>query len=326
MTRRRYLYCASALALVAFFATVLSLPAVPHAQEPVRAVVKQAARPSRAAPPPAPAEDKPLRVADVPIPGAPVKESPPAPAVKRDPTKPWLTPGLELSAPQKRTRPGLAFITAKVDAPPDAKVEMLWKVESSWEDEGLVSEVVIEKRDGARRIQIVIPDGNGTVRAFAWAIISGKATSEDAAETSIEMTYAPRSGGLAGKETRGTGTPPEVKPSSPSAPAPSAPRVDVNKVVDVYFVIDVDKGDATVNALVGTVGMRNRLRALGITPHTIDAPSAEGRAAIERLKIQTMINDAGGVPALIAVNANRKVVRSPVTIPATIEGVVEALK
>jgi len=280
----------------------------------------------------------------------PSKTTPKAKPVKGDEAtdagmEAWQVPGLELDAPQKRTRPGLAFVNAKVVAKPEAKkVVILWRVEGIWED--AQEQTVIEKRDQGKRLQIVIPDVSGVVRISAWAVVDGEPTyGERPAETLIEMNYQPRkneaegtgkktsSGGTPGgqsDERRGLGLSAQARSDPPasagSTTSPIAPLTGAGKVTDVYFVIDKSNPEhATVNDLAGSVSLRNRLRATGIKPHAFDRSSAEGQVVIDRNGLAPYVQDAGGVPCMILVTGDRKV-RKAIKCPSTVEGVMEALK
>lgn len=208
--------------------------------------------------------------------------------------KPHMVPGLELTAPVERTRPGVVKITAKVDAKEGQKVVIVWKVEGQFDDPGV--ELEYEPRDNNMTMQIVVPDSSGIIRVIAVATVDGKFTANRMAETYITIKYTPRN-----------------TPAAEAKTLEKAP-VDANgKVTDAYFLVDPGK-DVNVDAMVATVGLLNRLRGAGVTRHVLDVGSEKAR------RFAPYVKDAGGAPALILLTTEKKV-RARVRCPATAEGV-----
>ena len=83
-------------------------------------------------------QDAPPRMARADAPPAPAPKSPPAPApdpvAPKGAPRPNVVTGLELDAPQKKTRPGIAYVAAKVAAKDGAKVKIVWDGEAQWAD------------------------------------------------------------------------------------------------------------------------------------------------------------------------------------------------
>lgn len=209
---------------------------------------------------------------------------------------------LTLSPPRKRTRPGLAFVVATVTMPKaDSRVRIVWDVESVFDDDSVTADW--EARDSGRRLQIVIPDCSGIVRVSALAIVDGEPTDDKLSKTLIEVSYAPR------------------KP--PTKPTPTPTQVDdkpavTGKVTDVWFLVDPESGDPNVNALVASVGLRNKLRAIGVTPHVFEAGSgATVRRGWERRPAGTM---------LLTVASGRALrVQRAMPIPATVARILASI-
>lgn len=225
-----------------------------------------------------------------------------APARQAPGPRPHAVAGLELDPPRKVTRVGVAKVAARVTGARDgARVRILWDVAAQFEHPDV--EFDWERRDGGRSIQLVIPDSRGVVVVTAWAIVDGEPTSDAPARTAIEVDYTPRGAPKAEPpkaESPKTEAPKGEAPAAPSgAQARKAPR---GKVTDAYFVYTADD-EADALALVSSQGLRNRLRAAGVTPHLFAADSAAAKAA----GLGRYVQDAGGTPAVVLVTAGREV-------------------
>ena len=262
----------------------------------------------QAAPPPMPRADAPPVV----VPPAPPKPAP-DPVAPKGPAKPNVVAGLSLDEPQKKTRPGLAYVTATVAAKDGAKVKIVWDVEAQWADED--AEWEWEVRDGGRKVQITIPDSSGIVRISAVAVVDGEPTSDSIAKTVVVVEYTPRAKPAPQPAPQPAPAPPQPKADAP-APKAEAPAAS-GKPTDIYFVIDTDGGDPNINALVTSQALRNALRKVGLAPHVFDKDSAN----VGRAGMQKYVEDAGGVPVMVLVTADRKVKRSS-RVPATLGEVV----
>ncbi len=237
------------------------------------------------------------------------------PVLAEGPEKPNVVPGLSLPEPRKVTRPGYAKVLVTL-GPIDNKgaaqtkpqeVELAFDVEASFADEDVEFswEPVVNKDGLTIGVQVAIPDSAGLIRIAAWGTVNGKLLSKRLCKTTIEVDYKPR------------GTPAAEKPEA-------KPALAKGKVVDAYFVVDGTKGDANVNALVASQGLKNALWKMGIKRHVFDAGTDEGRGAIARNALEKYVKDAG-LPALILVTEARKV-RKAIKVPGTQAGIVEVAK
>lgn len=199
--------------------------------------------------------------------------------------------GLELPEPLEKTRPGYAKISAKCDA----KCDIRWDVEAQFDDADV--EFRWELRDEGKSVQVVIPDSSGIIRVTAIAILDGKFTSQRMAKTYVTVKYTPRS---------------VAKEKAITKAVPVA-----GKVKDAYFIID-PAGDANINALVTSSGLRNALRKLGVEGHTFPKDSENA------VRFAPYVKDAGGVPAMILVTGEKKV-KKAVRVPATSEAILAAM-
>ncbi len=198
--------------------------------------------------------------------------------------KSYSVPGLELDPPAARTRPGLARVNAKVSAKADSKVKIVWDVEASFEDDDV--ELDWEVRENGKSIQVVIPDSSGIVRVTAIAVIDGEPTAF--AKTAISIDYTPR---------QKKPLPPVVRPQAQAPPAAAG------KVVSAVFVVDPEKTDANLEAVITSQGLANDLRRIGVKRLVLAADSP----AIARMKLDGFLKDVGGVPALLLVTDQGKV-------------------
>lgn len=208
------------------------------------------------------------------------------------PRKPNVVEGLELTEPQTRTRPGLVKIAAKVAAPKDAKVKIVWDVEAQFEDADVTLEW--EPRDSGRAIQVVVSDSRGVIRVCALAVIDGEPT--QMAKTFIDVDYRPRQ--QPRKED------PESPPPQPAKqPTKHEAKEQVKgKVVKAYFLLDTIDGDENVNAMLTSQRTKNKLREAGVEGVLVGTDSANYVTNYKKYA-----DDVGGPPCVLWVTEARKV-------------------
>lgn len=211
----------------------------------------------------------------------------------QEPAKLHSVTGLEIDAPQKRTRPGLVKISAKVATAKDGqKVKILWDVSAQFEDADV--DFDWEARS-ATQIQVIIPDTKGVILVTAWALIDGEPTSDKPAKTLIEVDYTPKRGG---QPLPNPDRAPEAK-KQPVAKAETKSKAKAGPPV-VYLVADLDKGDDNVVAFIGSSGLKNRLLAAGVAGKDV-VPVDTSAGGVARHGIQGFVDEAGGAPCAIVV-------------------------
>lgn len=199
------------------------------------------------------------------------------------PPKPWSVPGLTLSEPQVRTKPGFCKVTAKATG---TKVKIKWRVRAQFEDSDV--EFDYEVRDGGTSVQVVIPDSRGVIEVAALAVIDGEPT--DFCETTVTVDYKPRQP----KE------PPPVATARPPAKDGQKPEAAQGRAA-VRYVFFVQAGpeepDPDVKALVNSVRLKNELKKLGVTPELVVADSDSYR----KRGLADAVKRAGGAPCVVYV-------------------------
>jgi hypothetical protein len=228
-------------------------------------------------------------------------------AAQKPDEKPHAVAGLELDAPQQRSRPGVVRVGAKVDAPEGAKVRIVWNVAARWDDPE--AEFSHEVRDQGRSVQLVIPDCSGLVQVTAVAIVDGEPTDSRMAVTYVEMKYTPR----------GKAAP--AKAGGPKAEQKAAPSAEEGpKVTAVYFVLDPIDDDVNLVAMIMSPGTRNKLKAAGLEPLLFPA----GSPSIAKANLTKFVEDAGGTPVAIYATAEGKVRKvARLAADATAESIIQ---
>jgi hypothetical protein len=217
--------------------------------------------------------------------------------VTYDPTKPHIVSGLTLTAPQKRVRPGLVYVTAQLAAPVEARKLLIWEVEAEFADEDVGDSFSWEKRDGGTRLQVSVPDSSGIIVIRCVAIIDGKPTdSEHFAKTVIEVDYAPRK-----RDNKSAGPVPGKDGKEPPG-SETDTGAQKSPVVAIYFVTDPDSNaHVNINTLIGSQGLSNQLRRRGIKRSVFSVNSERGR------ELANYVRDAGGAPCMILVTESKQV-------------------
>jgi hypothetical protein len=208
-------------------------------------------------------------------------------ALADGPSRPWIVPGLELSEPQVRTKPGFCKVTAKVK---DKATKIKWKVRAQFEDSDV--EFEWEPRDEGKAVQFTIPDSRGVVEVTAVAVIDGEPT--DFAETTVTVEYKPR-------QTKAVKPKEEDKDRPQVLPKEAEPKDGKSgeKAKYVYYVHEKGEPDPDAKALMNGQGLTNKLRAAGVQVVKLEV----GTAAYQQSNVDRYVKDAGGAPCVLFVNA-----------------------
>ncbi len=243
------------------------------------------------------------------------KASPPQPSRKPSaadakPQAKTSTGTITLTAPQKRTRPGLAFVSVTVPGVKDEewnqRVEVVWDVEAQWQVpdvEFSVEAGSIEVRDSGRRVQLAIPDSSGVVVVKCVATVDGKFVSKNLAKTYIEVQYEPRK--PTGRVEAG---------SAAAAPLAAAPPA---KAVTALFIIDPKHTDPNIEAVLVGEGevpgraLKNRLGKIGVAGKVLNHTGASAQ------RYRDIIGKAGGVPCMVLVGSDGEAIRA-IKVPAAV--------
>lgn len=227
---------------------------------------------------------------------------------KGEAAKTYVVQGLEIDAPQKRTRPGVVRITAKVEAKAEDKVKILWDVTAQFEDEDVEFEW---DKLSDQKIQVIIPDSKGIISISAWALLNGEPTSEKPAKTTIDVVYIPR----------------DKTPKSVKAEGKVAEKIPVKetKKPTVYLVADLDTGDPNIAALINSSGLRNRLKSKGFGNEDI-VPVDTSTGADGKLGLISFIDSSGGAPCALVVKGDKVVKSLKLTKTTTIDDIAKLVE
>lgn len=213
-----------------------------------------------------------------------------------------VVPGLEIDPPQRRTRPGLVKLGAKVEAKETQKVRILWDVAARFDDASVDLEW---ERRGDRAVQVVVPDSSGVIVVTAWALVDGEPTSDRPARTLIEVAYSRQPEPAKAGKWEAPRPVPELGPKPSESgkgekqeqpkPAQAQAQPARPKITTVYAVADLIDGEPNVLAAVTGNTLKNLLRKQGIDYVLVGTETG----GIERLKLKQYIDDAGGHPCVI---------------------------
>lgn len=232
-------------------------------------------------------------------------------------SKNWIVPGLELTEPFTRTKPGIAKVVAKVDTKDKTtKVVIKWKVRAQFEDSDV--EFDYEPRDDGKSLQVVIPDSKGIIDVFAVAVVDGEPT--EIACTTISVDYKAR---VQPAPQPQPSTPiPNVLPKENTGKASNPKQEAKGKVTKVYLVRDLDESNADIKSLMDGRTLKNMFKEAGVEPELVIHDSEN----YKKLGLDAAVKQVGA-PCVIYTNERNEVVKSTkVTSNTTAKELVEGSK